>query len=207
MALGNGHPLLGRLLCLVNLLYIVAGLLKGSTSRYSSRIGKIMGVLSGTSIRRDREFGITRGSNPRGNGGFVVDSPCLVTRGLKGARFYSSKASMPTGLAALEQLRKVNADTPNMVNLDVSKIVKDVDVLIMAYGNIKSNPGNMSKGSTPETLDGIDLRWFENLSKYFSSWSFKFSPAHSVDISKPKGGTRPLGVGNPRQKIVQEAMR
>ena len=78
---------------------------------------------------------------------------------------------------------------------------------MLAYGNIKSNPGNMSVGTTKETLDGISKEWLEKLSRDLGSGSFSFSPARRVDIPKPKGGTIPLGVGNPRQKVVQEAMR
>jgi retron-type reverse transcriptase len=65
----------------------------------------------------------------------------------------------------------------------------------------------MSKGYISETLDGIDKAWFEKISKEIGTGEFKFSPARRVDIPKPKGGTRPLSVGNPREKVVQEAMR
>lgn len=47
----------------------------------------------------------------------------------------------------LEQLKKDNLVNPSLVNSRVIDIIKDVDVLLLAYGNIKSNPGNMSPGS------------------------------------------------------------
>lgn len=80
-------------------------------------------------------------------------------------------------------------------------------MLIAAYGNIKSKPGNMLKGTTEETLDGINKDWFSKISRELGSGAFRFSPVRRVEIPKYNGGTRPLGVGNLREKIVQEAMR
>lgn len=51
----------------------------------------------------------------------------------------------------LEQLKKDNLVNPSLVNSRVIERVIDPDVLLLAYGNIKSNPGNMSPGSSPDT--------------------------------------------------------
>lgn len=153
-------------------------------------------------MRNGTEFGITRGGDSRGNGGFVLGS-----YELKGTRFYSTNKAKPAGLVALEQISLINKVDLNYINRNVIDCVKNVDVLITAYGNIKSNSVNMSRGSSSETLDGLDRGWFEKIAKELGSGAFKFSPARRVEIPKPKGGTRPLGVGNPRDKVVQEAMR
>jgi len=110
----------------------------------------------------------------------------------KGARGYSSSNSLPAGIEALEQLKIRNMEDHTLVNEKIIRIVKDVDVLRLAYGNIKY----MSK---PETLDGIDALWFERISKELGTGQFKFSPVRRVEITK--------GVTRPRQKVVQEAMR
>jgi retron-type reverse transcriptase len=60
----------------------------------------------------------------------------------------------------------------------------------------------MSKGSTIETLDGIHNEWFERISKEIGSGAFSF-----LDISKTNGGIGPLGIVNPRHKVVLEALR
>lgn len=83
----------------------------------------------------------------------------------------------------------------------------DPNVLRIAYETIKSNPGNMTKGTDNETLDKINNIWFENLSKDLSKGKFKFRPVRLVEIPKPKGGIRPLGIGSPRDKIVQKAIQ
>lgn len=201
MSLANRDPLLGGVLQLVIRIYVVFGLQGKLTNRGLIKTGKIVGVLSVAKIRDDKEFGITRGGDSRGNGGLVLGLK------LKGARFYSTNKNMPSGIMKLEQLIKDNQEDKLLINHQVSNIVKNIDILTLAYGRIKSNPGNMSKGSSDETLDGIDLNWFKRISNDIGTGSFKFTPARRVEIPKSKGGTRPLGVGNTRQKVVQEAMR
>lgn len=80
-------------------------------------------------------------------------------------------------------------------------------MLTYAYDNIKSKPGNMTPGATPETLDGISLEKLKKLSDSLRSEKFTFSPSRRVEIPKASGGTRPLSIASPMDKIVQEAMR
>jgi retron-type reverse transcriptase len=80
-------------------------------------------------------------------------------------------------------------------------------MLIYAYENIKSKPGNMTPGVTPETLDGISKSRIESLSQSLKDESFTFSPSRRVQIPKASGGFRPLSVAPPMDKIVQEAMK
>lgn len=86
-------------------------------------------------------------------------------------------------------------------------LICDVDLLTLAYHNIKSKPGNMTPAINPETLDGISSEFFNDLSKRLKDESFKFSPHRRVRIPKSNGGSRPLTIASPRDKIVQEAMR
>jgi len=65
----------------------------------------------------------------------------------------------------------------------------------------------MSKGTTPETLDGINRTLFENIAKDVRAGRFVFQPSRRVLIPKPgKKELRPLSVGNPRDKIIQKAL-
>jgi retron-type reverse transcriptase len=65
----------------------------------------------------------------------------------------------------------------------------------------------MSKGITNETLEGINLKGFDNISRDIKSGKFNFSPTRRVMKPKPgKNELRPLSVGNPREKIVQKAL-
>ena len=65
----------------------------------------------------------------------------------------------------------------------------------------------MTPGVTPETLDGISKEKIQTLSESLINESFQFSPSRRVLIPKASGGSRPLSIASPMDKIVQEAMR
>lgn len=93
------------------------------------------------------------------------------------------------------------------IDRNLYKLVSDIDMLIYAYENIKSKPGNMTQGVSPETLDGISKDKLIKLSQDLKSEKFTFSPSRRIHIPKPSGGTRPLSIASPMDKVVQEAMR
>lgn len=97
---------------------------------------------------------------------------------------------------------------PNaIIDRNLYNIISNVDTLIYAYENIKSKPGNMTPGVTPETLDGISKEKLEILSTDLKSDKFQFSPSRRIAIPKASGGSRPLTIAPPMDKIVQEAIR
>lgn len=94
----------------------------------------------------------------------------------------------------------------NMYN-GLINIISNPLFLQGCYNEIKSKPGNMSKGTNPETLDGINLKWFNNVAKDLKTGKFNFQPSRRVMIPKPgKKELRPLSLGNPRDKIIQKAL-
>ena len=206
MALESGLLVLASILSMVILIYVMLELQKGSLSRSLSKTGKVMGVLRKDSTRNNLEFGIIRESNFGDNGGFVLGS-LNYFKELKGTRFYSTKISKPAGLEKLEQIMKFNKENKDFINNNIINIVKDVDILKIAYGNIKSKSSNVFKGSYSETLDDINNDWFDKISKDLGTGSFQFSLVRRVEIPKSTGGIRYLGVSNTRDKTVQEAMR
>lgn len=66
--------------------------------------------------------------------------------------------TIPAGIVELDDLARANRNNPERVNSNLMKLLCNVDVLKAAfsYGEIKSNPGNMTQGSDSETLDGIN---------------------------------------------------
>lgn len=125
---------------------------------------------------------------------------------MKYARFMSTKLPRPTGLEKLVQLRKVNEDK-DFVNKNLKDIISDIHILIAAYSNIKSKPGNMTPGIDGDTLDGISKQWFEATSRDIATGAFKFKPSRKVEIPKANGKTRTLGIPSPKDKVIQEAIR
>lgn len=59
-----------------------------------------------------------------------------------------------------------------------------------------------------ETLDGIDLTWFDKTSQRLKAGTHAFKASRRILIDKTSGKSkRPLTVGSPRDKIIQEGMR
>jgi len=77
----------------------------------------------------------------------------------------------------------------------------------IAYSKLKSNPGNMTPGIKPQTLDGISIQWVEETIKAISAKTFNFQPGRRVMIPKSNGKLRPLTVAPPIDKIVPEVIR
>ena len=149
------------------------------------------------------------------DGGLVIvrkdKSKLLKSMLSKGSRGISTKVSLPAGFEKLGNLRNMNTKDTLTINTKVLDLMCDTDVLIAAYTKLKSLPGNMTPpfrgGIDLETLDGINISWFDNLKKNLRTNAFQFRPSRRIDIPKYNGkGTRPLVIASPRDKIVQGAM-
>jgi len=90
---------------------------------------------------------------------------------------------------------------------NLTTIMSNREFLIGCYLNIKSKAGNMTQSLNPETLDGINLDWFNRIIHTFRNGKFNFRPSRRTYIPKPNGKRRPLTIPSPRDKIVQEGMR
>jgi len=145
--------------------------------------------------------------------GLPYSLPENKTRGRVAAKLLSNNRNYSTGSAPkvmkkLDSLTSRAREFPQLtIDRNLYELVHNIDMLTLAYNNIKSKPGNMTPGITPETLDGISSERIETLSERLRNESFEFSPGRRVQIPKPSGGTRPLTVAPPMDKIVQEAMR
>jgi retron-type reverse transcriptase len=176
----------------------------------SQRGYRITGAKSGIRLGIGNS-GLPKGRNSHGDGCAIVGlnapgKPSL-TRGIhtKVRKLdNSSKPEARVGRGSLEEML-VFDDRGRCTN--ALKVIKDKTVLMTAYNNIKSKPGNMTPGTDKITLDGIEEKWFEETSNSLGLGKYKFNPTRRVYIPKANGKMRPLGVGSPRDKIIQEAMR
>lgn len=110
---------------------------------------------------------------------------------------FKSTAVINNGCRSLEQQLSFNE---NGKCNNAYKILSSLDMLLGSYGVIKSKPVSMTKGIDKERLDGIDMNYFVRLNKDLMDESWKPRPY----LEKEK---RPLGIGSPRDKIVQESMK
>ena len=81
------------------------------------------------------------------------------------------------------------------------------DMYLAAYQRLRSRPGMMTPGIDPITLDGLSPIVIQDIINKLSTGEFQFTPGRRVEIPKANGKTRPLTVGNPRDKLVQEVIR
>lgn len=177
-------------------------MLKDSYERVSRGDRNAMRSLNTTAIDIGTEDHPTNESSG-GDGGPIVDPNSKGTSDKK-----SKKDKGTTDLTSLANLIKSNQEDPKKVNEKVIAIISDVKVLKAAYAAIKSKPGNITPGTTPETLDGIDSKYFESLSKDLQTGAYKFSPARRIIVPKANNPDkfRPLSMASPRSKIVQKAV-
>jgi retron-type reverse transcriptase len=98
---------------------------------------------------------------------------------------------------------------PNeIIDRDLYKtFILNKDLLRTAYEKLKSRPGMMTPGINPTTLDGMSEERLDNIINKLRNKSFKFTPGKRIIIPKSNGKRRPLTLGSPEDKLVQEVMR
>ena len=184
---------------------------------------KIIGI-NGTNVQPKDDyvsirgtFGWPKGSNTYGHGFTIVPAlyanPNRLGRErVKGNNFMIDRR-YSTGSAATVPERYMSLverceNYPNeKVDRDLYKLLLDPNMYLIAYHKLRSKPGNMTPGISPETLDGLSREWIDQTVESIRNESFQFTPSRRVNIPKPKGGTRPLSIAAPRDKIIQEIMR
>lgn len=165
-----------------------------------------------------RNFGITYGKGPQpspnnignyglirsGDGTAIVQSFGRAVAMNLHARTFTSKAGGNSTTRGSEA-KKLHNQLETSVNI---KAISNLKNLTAAYELIKSNPGNMTPGIEPTTLDGISQDYLLRVQKLLKAGTYEFKPARRVQIPKPgKKGTRPLTVASPREKVVQKAIQ
>lgn len=84
------------------------------------------------------------------------------------------------------------------------------DILWAAWRQVKANKG--APGIDGLTIDeivatGREQAMIEKLQATLRTKDYRFAPVRVVEIPKPKGGTRPLGIATVEDRIVQTAMK
>lgn len=106
-------------------------------------------------------------------------------------------------------LDKLYADSKeNKIFTHLMEIITDENNIKMAYRNIKRNSGSNTSG-----VDGADITDIEKIpiSSYIKTIQHKFEwykpkPVKRVEIPKPNGKTRPLGIPTILDRMVQQCI-
>ena len=89
----------------------------------------------------------------------------------------------------------------------IYRLLYNRNLYLRAYGRLYSNQGVMTKGTTSETVDGMSLAKIDRIIEQLRYERFRWTPVRRVNIPKPNGGTRPLGIPTWTDKLLQEVIR
>jgi retron-type reverse transcriptase len=84
------------------------------------------------------------------------------------------------------------------------------DVLWEAWRQVKANkgaPGVDGESIEARVSSGQEGEMISRLQAQLRHKRYRFQPVRRVDIPKPKGGTRPLGITTVEDRVVQTAMK
>ena len=90
---------------------------------------------------------------------------------------------------------------------DIYRQLYNRELYLRAYGRLYSNQGAMTKGTTAETVDGMALAKIDRIIDALRYERFRWTPVRRVNLPKPNGGTRPLGIPTWTDKLLQEVIR
>lgn len=89
----------------------------------------------------------------------------------------------------------------------VYRLLYNRELYLMAYQNIYSNNGAMTKGITIETVDGMSINRVDEIIEKVKQEAYRWTPVRRTYIPKKNGKTRPLGIPTWSDKLLQEVMR
>jgi group II intron reverse transcriptase/maturase len=95
-------------------------------------------------------------------------------------------------------------------NLPLERIYRMLfnrELYLIAYHNIYSNDGAMTKGVNSETVDGMSLKKMDDIIAKLQIETYKWTPVRRVFIPKKNGKMRPLGMPSWSDKLLQEVIR
>ena len=90
---------------------------------------------------------------------------------------------------------------------DIYRQLYNRELYLRAYGRLYSNQGATTKGTTAETVDGMSLAKIDRIIDELRYERFRWTPVRRVNLPKPNGGTRPLGIPTLTDKLLQEVIR
>ena len=90
---------------------------------------------------------------------------------------------------------------------NIYRLLYNRNLYLRAYGRIYSNQGATTKGVTAETVDGMSLAKIDRIIEALRYERFRWTPVRRVNIPKPNGKTRALGIPTWSDKLLQEVIR
>lgn len=92
--------------------------------------------------------------------------------------------------------KAIDNGEPIPVFKNLYAIVSSLEVLSLAYSNIKSNSGAMTKGTVDNTADGISEKRLVKIAENLKNRSFRFPPVRRTWVPKPGKNLKSRAPGN-----------
>ncbi len=113
---------------------------------------------------------------------------------------------MQTATQILQAIRKLGEKRIQLTR--VYRCLFSEDLFLAAYAKIYKNQGILTPGTENDTADDMNIDRIHAIIEALRDERFKFRPSRRTRIPKKKGeGTRPLGLPNFTEKLVQEVLR
>jgi group II intron reverse transcriptase/maturase len=112
---------------------------------------------------------------------------------------------MQTAEAILQAMHNLGKERKPLTR--VYRSLFSEDLFLLAYDRIGRNKGSLTPGTEDDTADGMSMEVIHRIIEKLRYERFRFRPSRRTQVPKKKGGTRPLGIPNFREKLVQEALR
>ena len=124
-----------------------------------------------------------------------------MSTGLRNNEYYSMQETFDW----LYQM-SLNNDT---YGIDLYNLIISRNNILLAYRNIKSNTGSHTKGTDGLTIDDYKI---ENVEKFIqdirlSLLDYKPETVRRVEIPKPNGKLRPLGIPTMHDRLIQQMFK
>lgn len=105
----------------------------------------------------------------------------------------------------LQAIRKMG-----MQRIPLTRVYRSLyceELYLAAYDKIRRNEGALTSGTSDDTADGFSIRDVRKVIDLLRHERFYFRPARRTQIPKKRKGTRPLGIPDFTEKLVQEVLR
>lgn len=151
--------------------------------------------------------GLPKSRKRYGNGGLIVAATKIgVFSNTSKVMFKKCEVIQRRGLTTSNLGMGHKKSVQNLDNRFYQDKICNPERLIQAYELVSKSEASNTKGINSETLDSYSKDTIYSVSNSLKDHSFKFKPIRRVEIPKPNGGTRKLGIPSPRDKVIQKAM-
>lgn len=129
-----------------------------------------------------------------------MDTKTLKRKQLRNNEYYDVQG-------VYDQLYENARDNANFTHL--IKLVMSAENIKLAYRNIKNNNGSNTKGTDGKTIKDYESMNEEEIILYFQAKMRNYNPnsVRRVEIPKPNGKKRPLGIPCMEDRIIQQSLK